>query len=310
MKLQQLKCIHQIVNSEFNVSRAAENLHTSQPGVSKQVQLLEDEIKIKIFSRNGKRLVGLTEPGKHVYEAIKEILKKVKNIKHVSDNYSKSNKATFTIATTHTQARYKLPKVVEWFMKKYPDIKLNIHQGNPLQVTQQVESGEADIGIATESIGLNDKIFSIPCYNWNRILITPKNHELTSQIEPISLQELSKYPVITYDYAFTGSTGVSKAFKQAHISPNIVLTAIDADVIKTYVKLNLGIGLVAEMAYDINKDSDLSEIDVSHLFPVSTTLLGFRKDLFVRTFVFDFIQKFTGLSPEAISKKLKDRYEV
>ncbi|MGA1442818.1 MAG: LysR substrate-binding domain-containing protein, partial [Methylophilaceae bacterium] len=246
MKLQQLRCVYEIVNSNFNVSNAAEKLHTSQPGVSKQIQLLEDEVKVKIFVRNGKRLVGLTEPGQFVYEAISDILKKEKNIQHISDNYSKSGEGVFTIATTHTQARYKLPEAVEWFIKKYPNIKLNIHQGNPIQVTEQVESGEADIGIATESIGHNEKIYTLPCYQWNRILVAPHNHPLMNLKKLISLEDLSVHPIITYDYAFTGSTSVSKVFKQAHIIPNIVLTAIDADVIKTYVNLNLGIGLIAE----------------------------------------------------------------
>lgn len=307
MKLQQLRCVYEIVNSNFNVSNAAEKLHTSQPGVSKQIQLLEDEVKVKIFVRNGKRLVGLTEPGQFVYEAISEILKKEKNIQHISDNYSKSGEGVFTIATTHTQARYKLPEAVEWFIKKYPNIKLNIHQGNPMQVTEQVESGEADIGIATESIGNNEKIYTLPCYQWNRILVTPYNHQLTKLKKPISLDDLSLHPIITYDYAFTGSTSVSKVFKQAHILPNIVLTAIDADVIKTYVNLNLGIGLIAEMAYDKHKDQDLTPISVSHLFPPSTTLLGIRKDLFIREFVFDFIGRFTGMSPDHLREKLKDR---
>ena len=307
MKLQQLRCVYEIVNSNFNVSNAALNLHTSQPGVSKQIQLLEDEIKVKIFIRNGKRLVGLTEPGNYVYEAIEDILKKVKNIRHISDNYASAEDGVFTIATTHTQARYKLPKVVEWFVKQYPNIKLNIHQGNPDQVTEQVETGEADIGIATESIGLNDKIFTIPCYQWNRILVAPNNHPLNYLDQSITLNDLSEYPIITYDYAFTGSTSVSKAFKQAHLSPNIVLTAIDADVIKTYVNLNLGIGLVAEMAYDKNKDINLNAINLSHLFEPSTTLLGLRRDLFIRSFVFDFIQRFSELKSDDLKQKLEDR---
>jgi LysR family transcriptional regulator, cys regulon transcriptional activator len=307
MKLQQLRCVYEIVNSNFNVTSAAEKLYTSQPGVSKQIQLLEDEIKVKIFVRNGKRLVGLTEPGQFVYEAISEILKKEKNIRHISDNYSKSGEGVFTIATTHTQARYKLPEAVEWFIKKYPNIKLNIHQGNPMQVTEQVVSGEADIGIATESIGHNEKIYTLPCYQWNRILVAPHDHQLMNLKKPISLDDLSVHPLITYDYAFTGSTSVSKVFKQAQIMPNIVLTAIDADVIKTYVNLNLGIGLIAEMAYDKHKDQDLSAISLSHLFPSSTTLLGIRQDLFIREFVFDFIWRFTGISPDHLREKLKDR---
>ena len=292
MKLQQLRCIYEVVQNQFNISRAAESIHTSQPGVSKQIQLLEEEIGVKLFQRNGKRLSGLSEPGIRVYESIVEIMREVKNIKNVSDDYERKDSGSFTIATTHTQARYKLPVVVESFVKKYPKINLNIHQGDPAQVTAQILNGEADIGIATESISLNDKIFCIPCYSWNRCLVMPKDHPLL-RVKDINLNHLATYPMITYDYAFTGSTIVSKVFKEANIQPNIMLTAIDADVIKTYVSLNLGVGLIAEMAFDENKDKNLVSRDVSHLFPTSTTYIGIRQDTFIRGFTFDFIKMFT-----------------
>jgi LysR family cys regulon transcriptional activator len=292
MKLQQLRCIYEVVQNQFNISRAAESIHTSQPGVSKQIQLLEEEIGVQLFQRNGKRLSGLSEPGIRVYESIVEIMREVKNIKNVSDEYERKDSGSFTIATTHTQARYKLPVVVESFVKKYPKINLNIHQGDPAQVTAQILNGEADVGIATESISLNDKIFCIPCYSWNRCLVMPKDHPLL-MVEDITLNHLATYPMITYDYAFTGSTIVSKVFKEANIKPNIMLTAIDADVIKTYVGLNLGVGLIAEMAFDENKDKNLVSRDVSHLFPTSTTYIGIRQDTFIRGFTFDFIKMFT-----------------
>jgi LysR family cys regulon transcriptional activator len=292
MKLQQLRCIYQIVQNDFNISKAAESLHTSQPGVSKQIQLLEDEVGIRIFQRNGKRLTGLSDAGIDLYKSISEIIREVSNIKNISHEHENDNTGSFTIATTHTQARYKLPKVVEAFVKKYPKIDLNIHQGDPSQVTEQILKGDADVGIATESIGHNANIICIPCYSWNRVLVFPKNHALSS-IKEITLQNIASYPMITYDYAFTGSTIVSKVFKEANISPNIMLTAIDADVIKTYVELNLGVGLIAEMAYDKNKDSALESRDVSHLFPTSTTYIGIRKETFVRGFVYEFIKMFT-----------------
>ena len=292
MKLQQLRCIYQIVQNDFNISKAAESLHTSQPGVSKQVQLLEDEVGIKIFQRNGKRLTGLSDAGNALYKSISEIIREVANIKNISNEYEKDDTGGFTIATTHTQARYKLPKVVEAFVKKYPKINLNIHQGDPSQVTEKVLKGDADVGIATESIGQKDNIICIPCYSWNRVLVFPKNHSLM-KIKEITLQDIASYPLITYDYAFTGSTIVSEVFKEANISPNIMLTAIDADVIKTYVELDLGVGLIAEMAYDKNKDTLLESRDVSHLFPTSTTFIGIRKDTFVRGFTYDFIKMFT-----------------
>ena len=292
MKLQQLRCVYQIVQNDFNISKAAEFLHTSQPGVSKQIQLLEDEVGIKIFQRNGKRLTGLSDAGNDLYKSISEIIREVSNIKNISHEHENDDTGSFTIATTHTQARYKLPKVVEAFVKKYPKIDLNIHQGDPSQVTEQILKGDADVGIATESIGHNANIICIPCYSWNRVLVFPKNHALSS-IKEITLQNIASYPMITYDYAFTGSTIVSKVFKEANISPNIMLTAIDADVIKTYVELNLGVGLIAEMAYDKNKDSALGSRDVSHLFPTSTTYIGIRKETFVRGFVYEFIKMFT-----------------
>jgi len=308
MKLQQLRCIFEVVQNDFNISKAANSLHTSQPGVSKQIQLLEDEVGVQIFQRNGKRLAGLTEPGQQVFDSIAEIIREEKNIKRVSEEYEKKDTGNFTIATTHTQARYKLPNVVEEFVKKYPKINLNIHQGNPSQVTEQIVNGDADVGIATESIGLHDKIFCIPCYSWNRIIVMPKSHPLNEE-KIITLEHLATYPLITYDYAFTGSTIVSKVFKESNLKPNMMLTAIDADVIKTYVNLNLGIGLIAEMAFDSSKDIDLVSRDVSHLFPLSTTYLGIRKDTFIRASTFDFIKMFTPqMSEHELRQYLQNRH--
>ena len=301
MKLQQLRCIFQIVQSDFNISKASEALNTSQPGVSKQIKLFENEIGILIFQRNGKRLIGLTEPGEAVLNSIEAILQESNNIKVISEEFIEKDQGTFTIATTHTQARYKLPRVVEEFVKKYPKINLNIHQGNPSQVTDQIISGEADVGIATESINLSENIYTIPCYQWNRCIVMPKNHPLT-KVRHITLEDLAAYPMITYDYAFTGSTIVSEVFKNANIEPNIMLTAIDADVIKTYVSLNMGIGLIAEMAYDSTKDNPMVSKDVSHLFPLSTTYIGIRRDNFLRKYTSDFIQMFI---PQTSEKELK-----
>ena len=308
MKLQQLRCIFQIVQSGFNISKASEALNTSQPGVSKQIKLLENEIGIKVFQRNGKRLVGLTEPGEMVLGSIEVILQESNNIKVISEEYIEKDQGTFTIATTHTQARYKLPRVVEEFVKKYPKINLNIHQGNPSQVTDQIINGEADVGIATESINLSKDIHTIPCYQWNRCIVMPKNHPLT-EVRRIKLEDLAAYPMITYDYAFTGSTIVSEVFKNANIEPNIMLTAIDADVIKTYVSLNMGIGLIAEMAYEATSDHPMVSRDVSHLFPLSTTYIGIRRDNFLRKYTSDFIRMFIPQTNEKELKKiLKKRH--
>jgi len=306
MKLQQLRCIFQIVQSEFNISKASEVLNTSQPGVSKQIKLLEDEIGIKIFQRNGKRLVNLTEPGELILSSIETILQESNNIKVISEEYIEKDQGTFTIATTHTQARYKLPKVVEEFVKKYPKTNLNIHQGNPSQVTDQIINGEADVGIATESINLSEDILTIPCYQWNRCIVMPKNHPLT-EVRKITLEDLAAYPMITYDYAFTGSTIVSEVFKNANIEPNIMLTAIDADVIKTYVSLNMGIGLIAEMAFDVSTDHPMVSRDVSHLFPLSTTYIGIRRENFLRKYTSDFIRMFIPKVSENELKKILNK---
>ena len=300
MKIHQLKYVHEVAQQGLNISAAAEALHTSQPGVSKQIQLLEEELGLQIFQRNGKRLVGITEPGRQILKLAAQVMFDMQNIKRVGDEFSRVETGTLTIATTHTQARYKLPSAVQQFIQMFPNVKLTIHQGNPSQVAAQVASGEADIGIATESIGLDDRLLTLPCYQWNRCLVMPKEHPLVSK-SAISLEDIGAYPLITYDFAFTGGTLVSRVFHDAGVTPNIVLTAIDADVIKTYVNLGLGIGLIANMAYDEKRDAPLVSVDCSHLFPDSTTYLGVRKDAFLRGYMLSFMQL---LSPDIDIKAL------
>ena len=289
MKLHQLKYVHEVARQGLSISAAAEALHTSQPGVSKQIQMLEDELNLQIFQRNGKRLTGITEPGRHIVKLAATVMLEMQNIKRVGDEFSKVETGTLTIATTHTQARYKLPNVIKQFMTQYPHVKLNIHQGNPTQVTTQVASGEADIGIATEAISLDGRLLCLPCYEWNRCLVVPKSHRL-NDAAPLTLSKIASFPLITYDFAFTGSNIVSKVFHDAGVMPNVVLTAIDADVIKTYVGLGLGVGLIANMAFDEERDKDLVRLDCSHLFPASTTYLGVRKDTFMRGYLYGFIE--------------------
>lgn len=305
MKLHQLKYVHEVAQQGLNISAAAVALHTSQPGVSKQIQLLEEELGLQIFLRNGKRLVGITEPGKQILKLAAQVMFDMQNIKRVGDEFTRVETGTLTIATTHTQARYKLPLAVQQFIQMFPNVKLTIHQGNPSQVAAQVASGEADIGIATESISLDERILCLPCYEWNRCLVMPEQHPLTKETN-ITLETISAYPLITYDFAFTGSTLVSKVFHDAGVAPNIVLTAIDADVIKTYVNLGLGVGLIANMAYDEKRDYPLQSIDCSHLFPNSTTYLGFRKDAFLRGYMLSFMQLLSpNVSPQVIEDALK-----
>ncbi len=289
MKLYQLRYIYEIARQDLNVSQAAEALHTSQSGVSKACQLLEEELNLQIFQRHGKRLTGITEPGKIILNLAERVMRELENITRVGEEFTQKESGTLTVAATHTQARYRLPNAVKAFMRHYPEVTLHIHQGNPTQVAEQVTSGEADIGIATEAISTYDKLLCLPCYQWNRCVITPHNHPLLNDL-PLTLEKITQYPLITYDFAFTGGSLVSRVFNQARLEPNVVLTAIDADVIKTYVNLGLGIGLLANIAYDKERDTDLSMIDASHLFPPSTTYLGVRRDAFLRGYMYEFIQ--------------------
>lgn len=289
MKLHQLRYISEVVKQDLNISLAADSLHTSQPGVSKQIQLLEQELNLQIFERHGKRLTGVTEPGRNIVELAERVMRDMENIKRVGDEFSHEDIGMLTIATTHTQARYRLPAAVKAFMEKYPEVKLNIHQGNPTQVAEQVESGEADIGIATEAISHFEKILCLPAYQWNRCVVVPPGHPLISDV-PLTLKKLTQYPLITYDFAFTGGSLVSSVFEKEGLTPNVVLTAIDADVIKTYVSLGLGVGLLAGMAYDAERDTNLVALDAKHLFPDSVTYVGIRRDAYLRKFAYEFIQ--------------------
>jgi LysR family transcriptional regulator, cys regulon transcriptional activator len=289
MKLHQLRYVSEVVKQGLNISTAADALHTSQPGVSKQIQLLEQELNLQIFERHGKRLTGVTAPGRNIVELAERVMRDLENIKRVGDEFSHEDIGTLTIATTHTQARYRLPAAVKAFMQKYPDVKLNIHQGNPTQVAEQVVSGEADIGIATEAISHFEKILCLPAYQWNRCVVVPPGHPLIDDI-PLTLRKLTQYPLITYDFAFTGGSLVSSVFEKEGLSPNVVLTAIDADVIKTYVSLGLGVGLLAGMAYDVERDTNLVALDAKHLFPDSVTYVGIRRDAYLRKFAYEFIQ--------------------
>lgn len=306
MKLHQLRYIREVAKQNLNISAAADVLHTSQPGVSKQIQLLEEELKLQIFQRNGKRLVGITEPGRAILALAERMIFEMENIKRVGEEFGNEDTGSLTIATTHTQARYRLPAAVKQFVDQYPKVKLTIHQGNPTQVAEQVVSGEADIGIATEAISNYDKILCLPLYRWNRCIVVPYGHPLLED-KPLTLQKIAQYPLITYDFGFTGSSIVTGEFNKVGLTPNIVLTAIDADVIKTYVNLGLGIGLLANMAYDKERDTNLAMIDASHLFPESTTHLGIRRDAYLRGFAYDFIQLLApGYDKKTVQNALKD----
>jgi LysR family cys regulon transcriptional activator len=302
MNLQQLRFLNEIVRQGLKISDAAGVLYTSQPGISKQIKLLEEELGIEIFVRNGKRIVAITEPGKAVLEIAQRMLQDAGNLKQVAEEFHSQNSGSLTIATTHTQARYALPSTVKQFIKRYPGVKLGLHQGSPTQIAEQVLSGEADIGIATESLALYDDLVTLPCYEWNHSVIAPLKHPILAE-KKLTLAKIAQYPIITYDFAFAGRNKINAAFAAANIQPNIALTAIDADVIKTYVELGLGVGILAKMAYIPDRDKHLSMMDARHLFKPSTTRIAIRQNEYLRGYTYDFIELFAPHLTRAVVAK-------
>ncbi|MEO8997114.1 MAG: HTH-type transcriptional regulator CysB [Nitrosospira sp.] len=292
MKLQQLRYLCEVANQGLNLSKAAEFLHTSQPGISKQIRLLETELGVDIFVRNGKRVVEITPPGRAILEIAERMLKDANNLKQVGQEFANEASGSLTIATTHTQARYALPEAIKDFTLRYPKVKLILHQGSPTQISELVSSGVADIAIATEAIELFEQLVMLPCYQWNRCIVVPPRHPLL-KLKKLTLEAIAAYPIITYDFAFTGRSRINQAFDAIGLVPNVVLTAIDADVIKTYVELGLGIGILAQMAFEPKRDKHLRSIDASHLFEPSTTRIGISRNSYLRGYVFDFIEIFS-----------------
>ncbi|MFT4799996.1 MAG: LysR family cys regulon transcriptional activator [Candidatus Azotimanducaceae bacterium] len=291
MKLQQLRYIWEVAHHGLNVSATAQSLYTSQPGISKQIRLLEDELGVEVFSRSGKHLTRITPAGETIIEKAGEILRKVESIKQVAQEFSNEKKGSLSVATTHTQARYALPGVIENFIDRYPDVSLHMHQGSPIQISELAADGNVDFAIATEGLELFNDLIMLPCYRWNRCIIVPKNHPLT-QLNNIALEDVAEHPIVTYVFGFTGRSKLDEAFMHRGLAPRVVFTATDADVIKTYVRLGLGIGIIAQMAYDEEIDDDLVAIDASHLFEQSTTMIGCRKGTFLRGYMYDFIELF------------------
>jgi LysR family cys regulon transcriptional activator len=281
MKLQQLRYLVEVERQNLNVSAAADALATSQPGVSKQIRLLEDELGVTIFERSGKRLVHITAPGRIVLDIANRILRETQNLTRVGQDFTSENDGTLSIATTHTQARYTLPTVIQRFLQLHPAIRLHLQQGSPAQIAQWLLDGVADLGIATEALDQHAELLTLPCYQWSHLVIAPKGHPLITQGAP-TLATLATYPLITYDLTFTGRSHIDRAFERQGLQPNVMLTAIDSDVIKTYVSLGLGLGIIAEMAFDPLRDDTLAALPASHLFEANTTRLGFRRDAWLR----------------------------
>ncbi len=306
MNFQQLRSVRETVRQDFNLTDVSESLHTSQPGVSRQIRELEEEVGVDIFVRSGKRLIGLTPPGKLILPLVEQILQCADNIRHAGAEYADSRQGVLSIAATHSQARYALPPVIKEFRQRYPDVVLHMHQGSPRQVSEMLLEGEADIGVATEAVADYPGLLNLPCYRWSHSIIVPRGHPLQSQHDGISLSQLSRYPIITYGQGYTGRAHIDEAFARAGITPNIVMTAMDADVIKTYVELELGVGIVAAVAWDAERDTRLGAIDARHLFEINLTRLAIRRGAWLRGYAYDFIEMFVPtLTRAVVERELK-----
>lgn len=307
MNFQQLRIVRETVRQDFNLTEVANALYTSQPGVSKHIKDLEDELGIEVFIRRGKRLLGLTEPGKELVGVVERILLDTQNLRRIADQFASRETGHFVVATTHTQARYALPQIIKWFKSDYPKVHLALHQGSPREIAEMLVSGEADVGIATETLNLVPELATFPFYSWNHGIIVREGHPLL-ELENVTLEALGDYPIITYHEGFTGRAHVDKAFADAGIVPDIVLSAIDADVIKTYINLDLGVGIVAEMAYDTENDRNLRLIKVPGLFPPNITRLAVRRGTYLRSYAHAFIEKVCpDVGEEAIKAAIKQQ---
>jgi LysR family cys regulon transcriptional activator len=307
MKLRQLHYIQEVAKRGLNVTAAADALFTSQPGVSKQVRLLEDELGVDIFVRNGKHLVEITPAGQRILEYTRRLLLEADNIRNIAEEFRQTDRGELSIATTHTQARYALPPVIQRFRERYPHVTLHLHQGSPPQIAKMAVEGTADFAIATEALEHFDELVMLPCYHWNRSVLVMPDHPLAQKFgngnaAKMTLADIAAHPIITYTFGFTGRSKLDQAFAAHGLKPDVVLTAVDADVIKTYVRLGLGVGIVASMAYDEKLDSDLVHLSADHLFERSTTHIGFRQGMFLRGYMADFITEF---APQ-LSRELVD----
>jgi LysR family cys regulon transcriptional activator len=309
MNLHQFRFVQEAARRNLNLTEAAKALHTSQPGVSKAIIELEEELGIEIFARHGKRLKRITEPGQHVLKSIEVILREINNLKRIGDQFSTQDSGTLSIATTHTQARYVLPVPVASLRKAYPKVNVSLHQGAPDQVARMVLDETAEIGIATESLSNYPDLITLPCYEWQHVLVLPIDHPLAQQTR-ITLEDLSQWPLVTYHPSFTGRTRIDTAFAQKHLTPRIALEAIDSDVIKTYVRLGMGVGIVAEMAVRDATDTDLVVRPGGNLFGKNMARVAFKRGSYLRNFVLDFAGMLSErLDRDLITKALEGRTE-
>ena len=304
MNFQQLRSVREAVRCNFNLTEVAQTLHTSQPGVSRQIRELEQELGIELFVRSGKRLTGLTEPGGHVLPIIERMLRESANLRTAGEEFAAQQSGTLSIAATHSQARYALPEAVQDFRSHFPDVRLHLHQGSPKQIAQMLLDGEADVGIATEALADYPQLLALPSYRWTHSVIAPAGHPVLA--EPLTLQSLARFPLITYDNGFTGRTRIDAAFHRAGVQADIALAAMDADVIKTYVSLGMGVGIVASVAYDAERDTALQAVDAGGLFGVNETKLAVRRGTYLRKYVYAFIESFSPtLTQDLVDQALR-----
>ncbi len=305
MNFQQLRSVREAVRCGYNLTEVANMLHTSQPGVSRQIRELEEELGVEIFGRSGKRLTGLTPPGKDLLPIVERLLLDADNLKRAGQDYSAQLEGQLSVAATHSQARYALPHVVKDFRDQFPKVTLHLHQGSPKQVAAMLLSGEADIGVATEALADYPQLVTLPCYRWTHSIVVPPGHPLLAQDGPVTLAQLARYPIITYELGYTGRAHIDNAFATAGLRPEVVLTAMDADVIKTYVELGMGVGIVASVAVDEERDAHLRILDAGHLFQVNVTRLGLRRGAWLRGYAYRFIETFVPtLNKEVVAKAL------
>ncbi len=299
MTLQQLRYLLGIADSGLNITAAAERLFTSQPGISKQLKLLEQELGIQLFTRKGKSLAAITPAGHEVIARARRILREVENIRNLASDMSEEQEGTLSIATTHTQARYVLPDVIKEFRSRYPKVNLEMHQGTSEQIAELVANNQVDFAIATGGQGLFPDLVLLPCYEWDRIVLVPKGHDLAAATEPLTIESLARYPLVTYVFSLTSESSFKKAFADQDLDPDVVFTARDADIIKTYVRMGMGVGVVAAMAWECQDKNDLVAIDATGLFPRVKTWIGFRRDSVLRGYMVDFAALFAPhLLPE------------
>lgn len=303
MNLQQLRSVREAVRRGFNLTEVAAMLHTSQPGVSRQIRELEEELGVDIFVRAGKRLTRLTPPGEALLPMVERMLLEADNLRRAGADFRASERGRLSIAATHSQARYALPQVVRDFRALYPQVSLHLHQGSPSQVAEMLLSGEADIGVATEALACYENLLTLPCYRWSHSIVVPPGHALLDAQGPVTLEMLAAHPIITYEQGFTGRAHIDKAFEAAGMAPDVVLTAMDADVIKTYAELGMGVGIIASIAFDAERDRHLRAIDARHLFEVNLTRLALRRDAWLRGYAYSFIETFVPTLTEQVVRE-------